>query len=126
MSFKGDRLGLPASGPGSVAGLGLRLAALFIDNGLAQLIARALTFDGPVAPFVIFVLNIVAFTWLIGGSAGQRILGMRVASLNKPRLTLLDVTVRTILMLLVIPAVIYDRDQRGLHDRAVGSVVVRG
>jgi hypothetical protein len=32
---------------------------------------------------------------------------------------------RTVLILLVIPAVIYNRDQRGLHDLAVDSVVVR-
>ena len=33
--------------------------------------------------------------------------------------------VRTLLILLVIPAVIYNRDQRGLHDLAADSVVVR-
>lgn len=126
MSYRGERLGLPESGAGSVPSVGLRLVALFIDNGLAQLISRALTFDGPLPPFLIFVGQIILFTWLLGGSAGQRILGMRVAALNKPRLGLVDVLVRTVLMLLVIPAVIYDRDQRGLHDRAVGSVVVRG
>lgn len=126
MSFRGQRLGLPESGPGSVAGLGWRLLALFIDNALSQLIARALTLEGILAPFLIFAAEIVVFTWLVGGSAGQRLLRLRVASLTKARLTLLDVVVRTILMLLVVPAVIYDRDQRGLHDRAVGSVVVRG
>lgn len=126
MSYRGQRLGLPADGAGSVAGLGLRLVALFLDNGLAQLTSRALTLDGALAPFAIFVVQIILFTWLLGGSAGQRIVRLRVAALNKPRLTLLDVVIRTFLMLLVIPAVIYDRDQRGLHDRAVGSVVVRG
>lgn len=109
-----------------MAGLGWRLLALFIDNALSQLIARALTLQGIVAPFLIFAAEIVLFTWLVGGSAGQRLLRLRVVSLTKARLTLLDVLVRTILMLLVVPAVIYDRDQRGLHDRAVGSVVVRG
>jgi hypothetical protein len=29
------------------------------------------------------------------------------------------------LLLLVVPAVIYDRDRRGLHDKAAGCVVVR-
>jgi uncharacterized RDD family membrane protein YckC len=35
------------------------------------------------------------------------------------------IVVRTGLLLLVLPAVVYDRDGRGLHDRAAGTVVVR-
>ena len=34
--------------------------------------------------------------------------------------------VRSVLLALVIPAVIWDADQRGLHDKAVGTVLVRG
>ena len=33
--------------------------------------------------------------------------------------------VRTVLLVLVIPAVIWDADQRGLHDKAAGTVLVR-
>jgi hypothetical protein len=33
--------------------------------------------------------------------------------------------VRTLLLVLVVPALIWDRDYRGLHDRAANSVVVR-
>jgi uncharacterized RDD family membrane protein YckC len=32
---------------------------------------------------------------------------------------------RTALLMLLIPALISDRDGRGLHDRAAGTVVVR-
>jgi hypothetical protein len=35
------------------------------------------------------------------------------------------VLVRTALLCLVIPAIVVDRDGRGLHDRAAASVVVR-
>jgi hypothetical protein len=35
------------------------------------------------------------------------------------------VLVRTVLLVLVVPAVVYDRDYRGLHDRASNAVVVR-
>lgn len=126
MTFRGERLGLPAAGPGSVAGLGVRLIALFIDNALSQLIARAFTSDRYLTPFLIFVLQIAIFTWLVGGSVGQRMMSIRVHSLVRPRVTFLDALVRTFLLILVIPPAIYDRDQRGLHDRAVGTVVVRG
>ena len=34
-------------------------------------------------------------------------------------------SMRTALLLLVIPAVIFDPDQRGLHDKVVGTVLVR-
>ncbi|HEY5230049.1 MAG TPA: RDD family protein, partial [Galbitalea sp.] len=30
-----------------------------------------------------------------------------------------------ILLMVVIPAVIFDRDQRGLHDKIAGTVLVR-
>ncbi len=33
--------------------------------------------------------------------------------------------VRTVLLILVIPAVIFDADHRGLHDKAVGTVLIR-
>ena len=33
--------------------------------------------------------------------------------------------VRTALLLVVIPALLWDRDYRGLHDRATHTVVVR-
>jgi uncharacterized RDD family membrane protein YckC len=33
--------------------------------------------------------------------------------------------VRTVLLLAVIPPLVYDRDQRGLHDKAANTAVVR-
>jgi hypothetical protein len=33
--------------------------------------------------------------------------------------------VRTVLLCLAIPAFIWDRDQRGLHDRVAGTMLVR-
>jgi hypothetical protein len=41
------------------------------------------------------------------------------------RLSLWRVALRTLLICLVIPAVVYDSDGRGLHDRIVGSRVFR-
>ena len=34
--------------------------------------------------------------------------------------------VRTLLLCLVVPAVVWDADGRGLHDSAAGTVIVRG
>jgi hypothetical protein len=33
--------------------------------------------------------------------------------------------VRTVLLLLLVPAAVWDRDTRGLHDKAAGTVEVR-
>jgi uncharacterized RDD family membrane protein YckC len=126
--YRGQRLGLPLTGLGSVAGLWRRTLALTVDWFIALFVVRLFT-DAPfsVAQIAVFAGQIVLFTWLVGGSMGQRLLRMRVINLSTGgRLTLVRTLVRTLLILLVLPAVVYDRDQRGLHDRAADSVVVRG
>lgn len=44
---------------------------------------------------------------------------------NGGRLGVLRVLLRTLLLALVIPALIWDRDGRGLHDRLARAVQVR-
>ncbi len=66
-----------------------------------------------------------ALTMLGGASFGQRILGIRVIALGKPYVNPWRALLRTLLICLVIPAVIWDRDGRGLQDRAAGTVVVK-
>jgi len=51
--FPGDRLGYPKEGPGSVARLGRRVGALFIDYGAAYLISGFFAWDA-LAIFAIF------------------------------------------------------------------------
>ena len=58
-------------------------------------------------------------------SFGQRLLGVSVVGMDGGRLALWRVFVRTLLICLIIPAVVYDNTGRGLHDRAVGSVATR-
>lgn len=126
--YRGERLGLPASGPGSVPGLALRLLALTLDWGIAYFVSRLFTADPySIDQIAIFAGEIVLFTWLVGGSMAQRFLRMRVIDVETGgRLSLPKALVRTFLILVVFPAVVYDRDQRGLHDRIAKSVVVRG
>jgi uncharacterized RDD family membrane protein YckC len=56
---------------------------------------------------------------------GKRLLRLRVVRLDGTRLGFGAVVLRTLLLLLVIPAAVWDRDTRGLHDKAVGAVQVR-
>ena len=135
-TYPGERLGLPKTGSGSVGRLGRRVAALAIDYAAATLIASAFfgfrQFDLPkeagltqFAPMIVFAVLQIVFIPTIGGSPGHRIVGMRLVMMNGGWVGLWRPIVRTVLLILVIPAVIFDADQRGLHDKAVGTVLIR-
>ncbi len=135
--FPGNRLGLPADGPGSAAGWGRRILALLLDWFLAGLIASAITGkpiwaggnDFGTAQLVTFFAMTAILTGLAGGTIGHRVCGLRVLSLKEgptgTQVGLLGGVIRAVLLCLVLPAVVYDRDRRGLHDRAANTIVVR-
>jgi hypothetical protein len=128
--WPGERLGLPAEGPRSIARFGRRLGAIFIDWGIALVIALAFFRDGPWQPnswatLAIFAVEQLVFLWTVNGSIGHLILRMRVVPLVPGRLGLWRPLVRTVLLCLLIPAFIWDRDQRGVHDRLAGTLLVR-
>jgi uncharacterized RDD family membrane protein YckC len=130
--YRGRRLGLPETGSGSVASTWRRVAAIFLDWWAAVLIARLLAGDSDpstqsMLTTAIFAVEIILLTWSTQASFGQRLVGIRVVGLaGSGRLGLGACAVRTLLICLFVPAIIWDDDNRGLHDRAVGSVVVRG
>jgi uncharacterized RDD family membrane protein YckC len=72
-----------------------------------------------------FVVTQIIFLWIANGSVGHLIVGLRVVPLNPGLLGFWRPVVRTVLLALVIPAVIFDKDQRGLHDRWAGTILVR-
>jgi uncharacterized RDD family membrane protein YckC len=122
-SYAGERLGLPAEGRGRVAGFGARLAAFLVDAVLCATLAWGLTRD-PAWTTPIFALEVLFLTALAGASAGQRVRGLQVVRLDGRPVGVPRAALRTVLLLLFIPALIWDRDGRGLHDRAAGTVVV--
>jgi uncharacterized RDD family membrane protein YckC len=128
--WPGRRLGLPESGSLSIARPGRRIAALLIDQAPAYLLAFAFfrspegIIDG-VALTVIFAALQIVFIPTIGGSIGHRLLGMRVIALGGGWIGVWRPVVRTVLLLLVIPALIWDADQRGMHDKIAGTALVR-
>ena len=130
--YRGQRLGLPADGPGSLAGFGRRLAALFVDWIACLLIGRLLfphvKYGSPAAnadTLALFALEVLVLTVLTGSSFGQRLLGIRLVSLNGGRMLPLAVAARTVLLCLTVPALIWDRDGRGLQDRWTRGVLIR-
>jgi hypothetical protein len=125
--WPGKRLGLPEAGPRSIGRFGRRLGALVLDWGMSYGIAFLLVGPNP-NEFVILgifgVLQVVALL-IFNGSIGHLILGLRLVPLVPGYLGAWRPFVRTILLMLFIPAVIYDKDQRGLHDRWAGTILVR-
>jgi len=123
--WPGQRLGLPAQGPRSVARLGRRVGGLAIDWALASVVAYAFFGGEGLAITAVFVVVQIAFLATLGGSPGHLALGMRLVPLRGGPIGLWRPALRTVLVALVVPAVVWDLDQRGLHDRIAGTVLVR-
>jgi uncharacterized RDD family membrane protein YckC len=133
-SYPGERIGLPPAGPGAVAGWPRRFAALALDWIASMLTVAAFigtdvwTGRDPVAqwgPLSVFLLEGTVLTALLGGSFGQLLMRVAVVRIDGRPLTVLHTFVRTFLICLVFPPLIFNRDQRGLHDFAVRTVTVR-
>jgi uncharacterized RDD family membrane protein YckC len=62
---------------------------------------------------------------LLGTSLGHRLVGIRVARLDGRRVGVPRAALRALLLCLVLPAVVYDKDRRGIHDLASGTIVLR-
>ncbi|MEU8341606.1 RDD family protein [Actinomadura meyerae] len=127
----GERLGLPEQGGGAVASYGRRLLALFLDWGLSMLVASLLArglgwepAERSLWTLAIFGLQAWVLTAFLGITIGKRIAGIRVVRLDGRPVGLGFGLARAALLLLVLPALFWDRDYRGLHDRASNTVVV--
>ncbi|MED7826242.1 RDD family protein [Streptomyces chiangmaiensis] len=130
LGYRGEQLGLPQEGPGSIARPGRRLGALAVDWGLCLLISYGLLADSynraaqVWAPLLLFAL-IALTVGTVGFTPGKRLFGLRVVALNTGRVNPLRALWRTVLLFLAVPALVWDRDGRGLHDRLAGTVEIR-
>ena len=123
--WPGQRLGRPESGPGSLARFGPRAGSLLIDCVLCSLVSAAFfDYDG-FATLYIFLVEQILFVGFFGYSIGHRILRMQVQTLDGRPAGYLTAMVRSVLLCLVIPALVIDADQRGLHDRARNTGLFR-
>jgi uncharacterized RDD family membrane protein YckC len=149
-SYPGQKFGLPEDGPRSVAGVGRRLGALIIDWLVCLLISASVlrvlhhttVIRGGVAihhdisfslaltqargwTLAVFAAEIFLLTTLTGFTIGMRLLSIRVARLENGPGAALSTLIRTVLLLLVVPPLVLDKDLRGLHDKAARTVVIR-
>jgi uncharacterized RDD family membrane protein YckC len=128
--YRGQQLGLPEEGPGSIARPGRRLGALAVDWGICVLIAYGLITDGYGQAtsnwaLLLFFLMSVLTVGTVGFTPGKRLFGLRVVVLETGTVNPLRALLRTALLCVAIPALIWDRDGRGLHDRLAHTVEVR-
>jgi len=123
---------MPQRGPGSLARGSRRAIAIAVDWFLCVLIASGLMGyrlgDGGMGPFkplaVLVVMNLL-LVGTLGSTIGHRLLGIRVVRIGGASAGPFRALTRTILLAVVIPAVIWDRDTRGFHDKIAGTVTVR-
>jgi hypothetical protein len=131
--YPGRRLGLPQTGPRSLARMGRRIGALFVDwmigYGLAALgmsLGWVSMASLSTAVLVIwFVLGAVSLR-LFGFTPGQYALGLMVVPVDdREHVGFGRAVVRGLLIAVVIPALITDADLRGLQDKVTNTAVVR-
>jgi uncharacterized RDD family membrane protein YckC len=96
-----------------------------VDWLLCLLIAR---FMGPFpnnwAPFVLIV-EYAFFIGLFGQTPGMRLAKIACVSVaNGGPIGIPRAFVRGVLLAVLVPALVMDRNRRGWHDRAAGSVVI--
>lgn len=73
----------------------------------------------------IFIIFQILGVWTLHGSLGHRIMGMYVVDVLGRKLAWWRPIVRTVLLVLVIPALVWDSDQRGFHDKLAGTILLR-
>ena len=133
--YRGEAIGLPSSGSGSLSAAGPRLGAFLVDAIASSLVAALFVHHhGPTFAdklpgswsLIPLAVDYVGALLITGRTLGMYLFGLRLVRItNRKPLDIGTVAIRTILLFLLVPALVFDRDGRGLHDRATDTAVVR-
>ncbi len=130
--YPGQTLGLPETGPGSLARWGSRLGALVLDWGASMIVALG-AFGGGVLTesgwkswmvLAVYFVQKSLLTALTGSSFGQLVSRVGVTRVDGTPIGVLRSIARAALVCLVLPAVVIGPDRRGINDLLLGTVVV--
>ena len=134
-AYRGQRIGLPAAGRGSLAPVGLRLGAYVVDALASALVAALFVHrSGSGAAgrlpgtwsLVPFAIDYVVGMLVAGRTLGMYLFGLRIIRVSRNvAVDPLRALGRTALLLMFVPALVFDRDNRGMHDRLTDTAVVR-
>ncbi len=131
-AYPGERLGLPAAGPGSLASWRSRVTALVLDWGACMAAAVVFFGSGVLTGsgwrswmiLSLFFVQSAVLCAVAGGSLGQLICKITVYRLDAQRMGLPRAVLRAALVSLALPALVVGVDRRGLQDLAAGTAVV--
>jgi len=131
----------PAADASKRVGAGLRAIGLLLDWVLCMLISsaafpmqgapdggveRVLLSGQPLATLGIWAVQHFILVATIGTTIGHRVVGVRVTRADGAvQVGAAKAAIRTVLIALVIPALVWDAEGKPLHDRASGTVMVR-
>lgn len=99
-----------------------------IDWVLALIVARGLLGSaglGSFGPLLVLLVENALLVGTAGATVGHRLMGLRVETLSGEWPGPVRAGVRAVLLCLAIPPLVWDRDQRGWHDQAAGTVLAR-
>lgn len=122
--WAGEFLGLPESGAASAASYPRRIGAIFIDWFVASGIAMLIEPNNQWVVLGVFVVMHFALLWLFGTTLGKRVFRIQVVQVGGATIKLYQAAIRAVLLGLVIPVLLIDRDSRGLHDKMAGTVQI--
>ena len=113
--------------------LGRRVAAISVDWLACYAIIAAISGGiGQMGPnrslsiLALFFAEVSILTALQGASLGQKIFGMKVVRfVDRGAISPWQALVRTIFLILVVTAVTYDENGRGIHERLSRSILKR-
>jgi uncharacterized RDD family membrane protein YckC len=137
-AWRGQAIGLPQSGPGSIANGGPRVAAYIVDALASALIAAlfvprhghggagfASSLPG-LWSLVPFAADYILGSLVAGRTLGMYLTGIRLVRVDRTAaVDPVRILLRTVLLVLLVPALVFDRDGRGLHDRVADTAVVK-
>ena len=134
-AYRGALIGLPESGPGSLAPTGRRILAFLIDLVFAGLVASpfvhrhdlhgaAAHLPGQWSLIPLFLEYVIGLL-LLGRSVGMYVTGLRVIRVDvRAAVGPGRAVARTLLLMLGVPALVPDSDFRGLQDRLTSTAVI--
>ena len=110
---------------------GRRMLGVLIDWVLCAAIAKGFFGNGQawpaplVTPFVFFVQYLV-FASLGGATPGHRIVGLKIVRFSDGQMASpVQALIRTVLLVIVITAITFDQNGRGINERLSNTVLVR-
>ena len=112
---------------------GKRILALIFDWGAAILVVQVIP-NGPdygtqsnsLLTLIVFATEVTLFTWMMGSSFGQRIVGLRVIDFySDSNPTFVQSLFRTLLIVVLVPPLLADAEGRGLHDRLAKTKIIK-